>query len=170
MFDPDDRRDPWYAEAQAMRDNIEDRDFDVAGAAEMPNQLAHHALAAEEDDSFDEEFDEWWTWLFEGDDTCLLLAIEQSCDEGILLPWDMRAVRLKTVPRERLAQLHWLLGSCPRHVLVHLVLYAYWTVRSERARRRGSPHWSPSMSKPPIPAYERRPTFRPMTTRPRHWP
>jgi len=111
-------------------------------------------IAAAEDDDFDEQFSEWWDYLFEGDDQCLLLAIEQSCDAGVLLPWDMRAVRLQTLPRERLAQLHWVFDSCPRHILVHVVNAAYWLVRVERARRRGLPHWSPTMPKPPLPEYE----------------
>lgn len=170
MDDADDRRDPWYAEAQAMGDNMERRDFEVAEAAELPHELSHHAVAAAEDDDFDVQFDEWWEYLFEGDDQCLLLAIEQSCEEGVLLPWDMRAVRLQTLPSERLVQLHWVFDSCPRHILVHIVHAAYWLVRAERARRRGLPHWSPAMPKPPVPAYEITPAFRPMKTRPAHWP
>jgi hypothetical protein len=170
MIDEEDKRDPWYAEAQAMMENMESRDYVVADAAELPDELSAHGLAAEDDDDFCDQFEEWWDWLCEGEDWCLLLAIEQSCDQGVLLPWDMRAVRLKTLPRERLAQLHWFLESCPRHILVHLVLYTYWAVRSERARRRGSPLWSPSMPKPPIPEHEKRPSFRPITIRPRHWP
>ena len=170
MVDEEDERDPWYAEAQAMTEHMEGCDFAVAEAAELPYELAHHVTAAEEDDDFDDQFQAWWNYLFEGDDSCLLLAIEQSCDEGMLLHWDMRAVRLQTLPRARLAQLHWLLGSCPRHVLVHLVLYAYWLVRAERARRRSLPHWSPSMPKPARPTYEIEPAFRPMTGWPNRWP
>lgn len=170
MDDANARRDPWYAEAQAMSDAMEQCDFDVAEAAELPHELSHHAVAATEDDDFDEQFSEWWDYLFEGDDQCILLAIEQSCDEGVLLPWDMRAVRLQTLPSERLAQLHWVFDSCPRHVLVHVANAAYWLVRAERARRRGLPHWSPSMALPPVPAYEIEPSFRPMKSRPKHWP
>lgn len=170
MTDADDCRDPWYAESQAMGEGLGQRDYDVANAAELPHELSHHAVAAAEDDDFDEQFDDWWDYLFDESDGCLLLAIEQSCDEGVLLPWDMRAVRLQTLPGERLAQLHWIFDSCPRHVLVHVVKAVYWLVRSERARRRGHPHWSPSMELPEDTSYEHEPSFRPMRTRPKHWP
>ena len=170
MGEADDDRDPWYAEAQAMGDALGPRDFDVANAAELPHELSHHAIAADEDDDFDQQFDEWWDYLFDGDDQCLLLAIEQSCDEGVLLPWDMRAVRLQTLPDERLAQLHWIFNSCPRHVLVHVANAVYWLVRSERSRRRGHPHWSPSMALPSVPAYEIELSFKPIRSWPKHWP
>jgi hypothetical protein len=63
-----------------------------------------------------------------------VLAIEQSCSEGVLLPRDMRGVRLQTHSASTPDQLHGLLGACLRHVLVHLVHYVYWLMRSERAR------------------------------------
>jgi hypothetical protein len=88
----------------------------------------------------------------------------------VLLPWDMRAVRLQTLPDERLAQLHWIFNSCPRHVLVHVANAVYWLVRSERSRRRGHPHWSPSMALPPVPAYEIELSFKPIRSWPKHWP
>ena len=77
MVDAKDERDPWYAEAQGMTDHMEDCDFAVAEAAELPYELAHHATSAEEDDDFNDQFEEWWNYLFEGDDRCLLLAIGQ---------------------------------------------------------------------------------------------
>jgi hypothetical protein len=165
-----DERDRWYEEAYAMSNGLEPRDFEVAECAELPHELSHHSTAAAEDGEFQTEQQEWFEYLFEGDDQCLLLAIEQSCNDGMLLPWDMRAVRLRTAPPVVLSQLHWLIGACPRHVLVHLVSYVYWLVRSERARRRGRPDWTPSMPSPPLPDYEAEPSLKPMKSWPRHWP
>jgi hypothetical protein len=73
----------------------------------------------------------------------------------------MRAARLRTLPYEYMAQLHRIFKDCPRHVLAHTANAAFWLVRSERARRRGCPHWSPSMPLPPIPDYEIEPAFKP---------
>ena len=78
---------------------------------------------------------------------------------------------LATLPPGTLAALHRLLEACPRHVLVHLAHYVYWLMRSERARRRGSPEWSPSMPMPPVPGWQQEPpAFKPMKSWPRRWP
>lgn len=166
----DDNRDPWHAEAEAWICNQSDSDYDVAEAAELPDELAAHAIAADNDPEFDTELDEWLTDVHEAEVPTLMLAIEQSCDEGMLLPWDMRGVRLQSLPAATLAQLHWLLGACPRHVLVHLVHYVYWLLRSERARRRGSPEWSPSLPLPPLSIWDNEPAFKPMRSWPQRWP
>lgn len=166
----DDARDPWFAEAEAFTDGHGQRDYDVANAAQLPEDLEDFSFEAAEDASFSATLNEWFDYLNEGDDHVLMLAMEQSCSEGILLPWDMRAVRLKTLPDARLAQLHWIFRSCPPHVLAYLALSAYWIVRSERARRRGSPDWRPSMPKPPMTPGDMAPAFKPMRSWPRHWP
>ncbi len=167
----DDYRDPWHAEAQAWTYGHSYRDHEVACAAELPEELSAHAIAAQLDPDFDTQLNEWITHLYEAEIHTLMLAIEQSCDNGVLLPWDMRGVRLGSLPPETLAQLHWLLGACPRHVLAHLVHYVYWVMRSERARRRGSPKWSPSLPLPPVPWWEEdEPAFKPMRSWPRRWP
>jgi hypothetical protein len=167
----DDDRDPWQAEAEAFAENQYSGDWEVAAAAELPNELHHHVLTAELDPRFEDEFDEWLDYLIDADEHTLMLAIEQSCDDGMLLPWDMRAVRLDSLPADTLARLHWLLGACPRHVLVHLVLYVYWLTRSERARRRGSPVWWPSLPLWPEPEWQKEPpAFKPMRSWPRRWP
>lgn len=137
--------DRWYEEADAMGDGLEVRDFEMADCSELPHRLFHHTTAAQADPEFQREYREWFEYIFEGDDQCLLLVIEQSCTDGELLPWDMRAVRLQSAPPTVLSQWHWMLGACPRHVLVHLANYVFWLVRSERARRLGSPNWSPPM-------------------------
>lgn len=89
MQNADACRDPWCAEGLEMMMCVGDRDYDVAAAAQLPIELAHHVIAADEDPDFADEFREWSEYVVEGDG-CLMLAIEQSCDEGMLLPWDMR--------------------------------------------------------------------------------
>lgn len=110
----DDECARWFDEAHAMGNGLETRDFDMAGRAELPHELSHHCTAAKDDMAFQALYQEWYEYLFEGDDQCLLMATEQSCSEGMLLPWDMRAVRLRSAPPKVRAQLHWLLGACLR--------------------------------------------------------
>jgi hypothetical protein len=148
-------RDPWIAESEAIE--LDEPDLGVADAAELPAELIHHALAAGEDENFDVEFNEWLGQL--SGDPLLMLALEQSCDEGILLPWDMRGVRLSTAPPEVLERLHLFMSACPSHVAAHLVHTVYWLVRSERSRRRGHPEWTPKHPLPPL--IEERAFFRP---------
>lgn len=128
---------------------IEGRDFDVANAAELPTELFCHAEAADLDPEFECEHEDWMQWLFDGDDMTHLLVIEQSCSNGVLLPWDQRGARLMTAPLEPLALAGRFFARCPRHVAAYLANYVYWLVRCERARRRGSPNWTPRMPLPP---------------------
>ena len=134
--------DPWNFEADAIE--LLEGDFDVADAAELPAELSHHAIAASLDWTFEETFEEWFNYLWDPGRQEVLLALEQSCDEGILLPWEMRAVRLWTAPPEAIAALHWCWDRCPKHVSVALAHYVYWLVRAERSRRKGSPCWTPA--------------------------
>jgi hypothetical protein len=155
-MDADDR-DPWEAEALAFADGQREGDFEVAAAAEMPDELRAFVIQAEVAPNFTTEFDEWLDHLLSADEHTLMLALEQSCHLGVLLPWDLRGVRLATLPAATLAALHRLIDVCPRHVLVHLAHYVYWLLRSERARRRGSPEWSPSLPLAPEPDWAREP-------------
>ena len=137
----DSDRDPWEAEAAAIE--FDERDFDVAYAAELPSELSHHEIAADADKHFDNEFDDWLETVFGSENQVVLVAMEQSCDDdGILLPWDMRGARLRSLPYEALCRLQLFWDSCPKHVAVHLTHFVYWLVRAERARRRGAPEWS----------------------------
>jgi len=78
-----------------------------------------------------------------------LLVLEQCCDkDGLLLPWDMRGVRLRSAPPEGIADVHFLWEFCQREVYIKLTQRVFWMVRSERARRRGTPEWSPKDSLP----------------------
>ena len=137
----------WWDEASAM--DLGGRDFDVGWAAEIPEELVHHRLAAELDPNFNTTFDQWFDWLFERDNWCeasvLCLGIEQSCSDGILLPWDQRETRLSSAPTEAVTLLQGFYRSCPPHALAYLAHWVYWAVRSERARRCVSPHWTPRM-------------------------
>ncbi len=157
----DDDRDPWYAEAEAIE--LDTRDFDVAEAAELPLALSHHVTAAELDDDFEIQRDEWLEKLYA--DIVTLLVLEQCCAEGVLLPWDMRGARLLSAPQEAIGALHQFWGDCPRHVVVHIAHYVFWLMRAERSRRRGTPHWTPQSALPP--AVEDSAFFRPPRLKPR---
>lgn len=137
---------PWDAEAGAMA--FEPDDFDTAAAADLPQGLEHFDGAAQRDERFAAQYDEWFEYLF-GADNQVVLALEQSCDEGDLLPWDMRGVRLNGVPAPALSKLHFFWRWCPAHVAAHLVVLCYWVVRLERLRRTGWPNWS---CRDPVPA------------------
>lgn len=123
-------------------------DFDTAAAAELPQGLEHFEVLAQQDEHFEAQHDEWFEYLF-GADNQVALALEQSCHEGILLPWDMRGVRLNGVPEPALSKLHLFWGHCPAHVAAHLMVHCYWLVRLERLRRTGRPNWS---CQDPVPA------------------
>lgn len=144
---PHDEHVAWYGEACAM--DLEKRDFDVADAAQLPTDLFCHAVAADLDPQLEREYEDWKQWLFDGDDLTHLLVIEQSCSNGVLLPWDQRGARLMTAPLEPMALAGRFFARCPRHVAAYLAHYVYWLVRCERARRRGSPIWTPRMPLPP---------------------
>ena len=159
-------RDPWKAEAESIE--FDERDLDVAYAAELPSELTHHEIAADADEDFDDEFDEWLQTLSGSEDQVALLALEQSCDEdGMLLPWDMRGVRLWSAPPEAVSALHLFWDTCPLHVAAHVTHHVYWLIRAERAKRRGKPEWSPRHSLPP--AQEERAFFRPSALVLRRW-
>ena len=137
--------DAWYKEALAM-DPL-DRDWDVASCADIPEELFVHIEAAALDDNLDDELLEWREYVCDGDvATLMLLALEQSCCDGVLLPWDQRGVRLLSSPWEVLMRLDRFNRACPRHVAAMIAFETYWVVRSERARRTGSTLWSPRPS------------------------
>ena len=49
----------------------------------------HHALVASEDPDFETEHDEWHGYIYDRD---ILLALEQSCYQGVPLKTGQRAV------------------------------------------------------------------------------
>lgn len=143
----------WHAEADRFEYN--EADWDAAECAELADELIHHTIAAQEDPEFEELIVEWNGYV---DEYNLRLALEQSCHEGVLLPTDQRAIRLRSCPEDMLQPLRWFFLRCPRHVRSHLAMYNYVVMRSERARRTGSPEWRPETAEP---APEERCFFRP---------
>lgn len=125
------------------------RDWDVGACADLPVEHFYlHAEAAELDSDFADKSIEWREFIYDSEVPGLtLLVVEQSCANGVLLPWDQRGVRLLSAPWEGLLRLDRFNRACPRHVAAFVAHELYWVVRSERARRTGSPHWSPRFSK-----------------------
>lgn len=145
----------WWAEAYRSMDDPYDDLKLVIECAELADELWHHRVAAEADPEFWDELSHWYECVQEN---WLSLPLEQSCHEGVLLPTDMRAMRLISCPEDMLQPLRRFFLLCPRHVRSHLALYTYLTVRMERARRTGSPEWRPTTA---LPEPEERYFFRP---------
>ena len=143
----------WIAEAE--RSGFDERDFAAAQCAELADELELYVIQALADDNFDDTLYEWDCYLVEH---ALWLALEQCCCDGVLLPMDQRALRVKTCPASMLSRLSWFFELCPVHVKHHLALMYYVVVRVERARRTGSPEWRPETA---LPAKEDSAFFRP---------
>ncbi len=133
----------WLAEVN--RFEFDERDFDAAHTAELADELDLYRVQALSDDNFEDTFYEWDCYLVEHS---LWLPLEQSCHDGVLLPMDQRALRVKTCPEEMLTRLRWFFEICPVHVKHHLALLYYVVVRIDRARRTGSPEWRPETAQP----------------------
>ena len=76
----------WLAEA--WRFECDADDLTTVECAELADELWHHKVMADEDLNFFGELLEWTDYIYERD---LLLPLEQSCHEGMLLPVDQRA-------------------------------------------------------------------------------
>ncbi|MEQ1686344.1 MAG: hypothetical protein ABL916_22065 [Burkholderiaceae bacterium] len=132
--------DAWQVEAEEISLGVTDHVFELVDCVDVPAELAAHVQAADTDPERSAVFDEWMAYLSEHD---LLLPVEQSCDsQGLLLPWDMRGVRLQTVPLATLSRLHMFFAKCPRHTRALIVHYVFWLVRFERVQRRGTAEWT----------------------------
>lgn len=132
--------DPWRIESESIVCGLTEHVYDLALSVELPAELHMHEAACSEDLGFSEEFEEWFEFLCERN---LLLPIERSCDaEGLLLHWDMRAVRLQSMPAAQLGCLHFFFERCPRHIRALVVQHVYWLVLFERVHRRGTAVWS----------------------------
>lgn len=143
----------WLAEIE--RFGFDERNFDAAECAELAEELDLYRVQALADDNFYDTLYEWDCYIVEHS---LFLALEQSCYDGVLLPMDQRALRVKTCPQEMLSHLGWFFELCPVHVKHHLALMYYVFVRIDRARRTGSPEWKPETA---LPAIEDSVFFRP---------
>lgn len=125
---------------EAARFECDDDDLDTVECAELADELWHHRIMADEDPNFQEELSEWHDYIYEKD---ILLPLEQSCYQGVLLPTGQRAIRLESCPELMLSHLRWFFELCSSHVKSHLALRIYVLVRLDRARRTGDPDWRP---------------------------
>jgi len=149
--------DPWLIEDEAIVQGLDDHVYELAACVECPAELGAHRDAADADPAFLDDHEEWFAYVH---NRGLLLPVEQSCSsEGMLLVWDMRAVRLQTLPPGLLSGLHFFFEKCPRHTQAMLVHYTFWLVRFERIQRRGTPSWT--VADVIIPDYEEPAFFRP---------
>lgn len=139
----------WITESETIAEEVSFKLDDLQGlvdCVELPDELLAADALADADKRFADSFGEW-TWYLSSND--LFLALEQACDEqGLLLPWDMRGVRLATLPAPMLAKLHVYFERCPGHVRGLLTHWVFWIVRFERIARCGGPAWRPQ---PPAP-------------------
>lgn len=137
----------WLDEAQ--RFEYCDENIRAVECAELAEELSLDEVAAGEDECFTATFAEWLDYVYEHE---ILLPLEQSCNEGVLLSIDMRTMRLLTCPEVLLRPLRWFFELCPAHVKSYIALYFFHLVRIERAKRTGDPFWSPATGKetPPL--------------------
>ena len=110
----------------------------VDGLAE---ELADLQELAEEDEDFENLLYEWQAFV---DECHLSILLEQSCDDGVMLPEEEIYLRVKDCPSEILASFETLLRHCPDYVLAYLAQHHYLIVRMNRAERTGKPDWRPS--------------------------
>lgn len=95
-------------------------------------------LAGYRDLPFCEEIEDWLMSLNRSY-WPLWLLIEQSCRDGKLLERDLRATRLAKFPLEAIAACQVAIESVPQEYADELFFLVHWSVRIERARRRGRP-------------------------------
>jgi hypothetical protein len=129
----------WLEEAEQYE--YTDGDDEVVLCAELAEELEWHEELAEEDEDYGNELCEWTDYVHEHE---LMLPLEQSCYEGVLLPTDQRAIRLESCPESLLKPLRWFFELCPEHVKSRIALDCYLLIRMDRARRTGNPEWSPN--------------------------
>jgi hypothetical protein len=131
--------DRWWVEIEQY--DSDPTDFDTAFLAELAPELEDYAdLIDDEDEEFVREWCDWYEYVFEHQ---LWLPLEQSCSEGVLLPMEQRALRLRTCPEKLLRSLRWFFELCPAHIKHHLALHFFVAVRIERFRRVASADWRP---------------------------
>lgn len=132
----------------------ENDSFDTVGEAETYDFLANPG----NEDAFDaawaleqpwnEEADEWLSEvdsLFESVDETLLVALEQCCHDGKLLPAKLRALRLQRFPHAMQMRCEAAIKRLTSASFPALEL-VYWWVRIDRAQRTGCPDLDPARS------------------------
>lgn len=88
-------------------------------------------------DADEDEWDEINDWLLTLDDSPfpVTFLIERCCDDGELLPEDIRETRLKDFPRHWVSACQTALNDAPEPFAEDLFFVIFWSVRIERARR-----------------------------------
>jgi hypothetical protein len=137
LLDPKSRA--WVIESEAFE--YDQEDFDTAELADWPDELALFEVMANEDIDFEDRLQEWIAFVIENE---IWLVLEQSSDQGILLPPEMMHIRLAACPENLLAPFHNLLRACPLHVLHQLVRTFFYAVRIDRVNRGSSADWRPA--------------------------
>ena len=127
----------WWEEME--RYEYDQDDWCTVDCAELADELSHHEIAATADPDYESEYDDWAGFIYEN---YLMLVLEQSSHQGMLLPTGQRAIRLESCPEDMLRPLRWFFELCPSHVKSRLVLDFSLLVRIDRARRTGNPDWS----------------------------
>ncbi len=148
-------KDAWLDELDEF--GPDDRDYLTADCAELADELDLFRIQAEADDDFEQTVAFWDECIWEHG---IWLALEQCCHEGVLLPPEQRALRLKSCPKEIQDGLSYFIGHCPPHVMHYLALRYWVVVRIDRFHRTGSPEWRPDKP-PPKPPYHDTVFFRP---------
>jgi hypothetical protein len=98
-------------------------ELDLAGFQEIP---------------LDSEVEDWLVFLT-SHNAPLLFLIEQACHDGELLDRQLRATRLAKFPLAWIGACEEAIAAVPKDCADELFFMVYWSVRIERARRRGHP-------------------------------
>lgn len=125
----------WIAEVE--RFEYDDADWATVACADLADELWHHRIAAVEDPDYQTELDEWTDFVYEHQ---LMLPLEQSCHERVLLP--------TSSPGSRSISICW----------------SGWTGPGERASRIGGPRPRCRLRRKTGPSFGRR-CCGPRTTR-----
>lgn len=143
------KNDVWSVETE--RFDFDEATFGAASCAELADELDLYRVQALADDGFEQSIYEWDCYVVENS---LWLPLEQSCHDGVLLPMDQRALRVKTCPESVLSKLRWFFELCPAHVKHYLALRYYVALRVDRARRTGSPEWRATTAELRLPLHD----------------
>jgi hypothetical protein len=157
---------------QAWMDEIEDsceRGFtwyeSSIDGAELAEELDLYRLMAIRDKRFERRWYFWDCYIIEHD---LSVPIEQSCDQGVLLPLEQRHIRLLHCPERQRSALRGFFVNCQLHVQHYLALRHYLLIRIARHHATGKADWSPATA-PPRSVYRDNTFFRPQLLRFRNY-
>jgi hypothetical protein len=71
------------------------------------------------------------------------VALEQCCDQAVVLPAQLRESRLKPFSLQQRAAAERFLWEIPPKIGKRVLPFIFWAVRIERAKRTGSPEFNP---------------------------